>query len=83
MNKQNEKLIEKSTTLAKEIIEDSKNQKNYHTGSMFENVFASMFNKMPIDHLEKYRALINKIIAEKKKGLRIKENDTKQNSNKK
>jgi len=62
---QNNKLIDDATNKAKEIINDSKTVKAYRTGTMFENLFASMWLKMPLIELEMHRALLNKIIKEK------------------
>jgi hypothetical protein len=56
---------------AKEVLSDAKNQKNYNTGTIFENVFASMWKKMPTEQLESHRKLLNKIIAERKITSRI------------
>jgi hypothetical protein len=67
----NKDILEKSTEVAKEVIKDSENSKDYHTGLMLEKVFVSVFKKMPLEHKEQFRTLMNKMIAEDKKVLRI------------
>ena len=54
-----------------EVLANAQKQKDYKTNALFENLFSSVFHSMPLDHLEKYRALMNKIIAERKKTNRI------------
>jgi hypothetical protein len=68
-------LINDSVNKAKEVLSDAANQKDRHTGTIFERVFASMWLKMPLTELECHRALLNKIIAEKKTMRRIKERE--------
>ena len=67
----NDELIKSSTELSKEILKDSENSKDYHTGLMFEKIFVSVFKKMPLSHKEQFRTLMNKMIAEDKKTIRI------------
>jgi len=69
MNESKLKKVAEETTA--KVLADSHNQKNYGTNALFENLFSSVFHQMPLDHLEKYRALMNKIIAERKKKGRI------------
>lgn len=72
INKSDKKaLIKDSISKAKEILSESKNQKQYNTGTMFEHIFASMWDKMPTQQLESHRKLLNKKIAERKIKSRI------------
>jgi hypothetical protein len=72
---ENKDILEKSTEVAKEVMKDSENSKDYHTGLMLEKVFVSVFKKMPTAHKEQFRTLMNKMIAEDKKVLRIIQHD--------
>jgi hypothetical protein len=71
INSEKNALIKDSVLKAKEILSDAKNQKNYQSNTLFESAFASLFNKMPLEQLEGYRTLMNKIIAERKITSRI------------
>lgn len=56
---------------AKDVLAEAKTQKSFGTTTLFENVFATMWLKFPIEQLEAQRTLLNKIIKERKEKLRI------------
>lgn len=63
--------IKDSKEAANKVIKGSYNQPDYNTGTMFEKLFASFWDQMPIEQLEAQRMLLNKKIAEKKVKQRI------------
>lgn len=63
--------IKDSKEAANRVVKGSYNQPDYHTGTMFEKLFASFWDNMPLDQLEAQRMLLNKKISERKTKLRI------------
>jgi hypothetical protein len=59
--------INKAENIAKDIIENSKNQKSYGTGLMFEHYLVGTLDKLNIDNLKSLRHIITKIIRDKEK----------------
>ena len=69
--------IKESKQIANDIVKDSYNQPNYNTNTMFEKLFASFWDKMPIEQLEAQKKLLNIKINEKRKKQRIIQNEKK------
>ena len=71
LNQKKKKLLKDSKETLHNVFSESKKEKSYNTGIMFESVFVSMFKKYDVVTLDKFQNLINTLKREKIEKQRI------------